>query len=391
MTFHPQHDFDRTRNLRGTDSLKWNTYPEDVIPMWIADSDFRCPQPVLDALTSRINAGSFGYPRITTHFAEAVRHWMGTRFDWRIEPEWVLFAHAIVPGLVDAIQTFTAPGDAVLIQQPVYPPFHECIVQNGRVKRVNALKEDAHGVWRMDLPDLYRQLADPAVKLMFLCHPHNPVGRVFTPDELVAVGEACADNGVVLVSDEIHGDFVYPPLHHVPMPSLSPLIAANTLVFVNPSKTFNIPGMHAAAAIVPNPTLRARLASTIQARRSAEPTSLGLVALETAYTQCAWYADQAKAYIEGNIAFALDFFARDIPRIKVTRPEATFLLWLDCRALSLTPDELHAFMLKKAKVAMNDGGVFGQEGAGFMRMNMACTRATLTEALQRIQTAVKML
>lgn len=388
MNHRPRHDFDRVINLRDTDSVKWNTYPEDVIPMWIADSDFACPQPILDALTARIAAGVLGYPRITKGFAEAVRHWMQTRFDWQIEPDWVLFAQSIVPGLVDAIHAFTAPGETVLIQQPVYNPFHEVIARYGRNKCVNALKEDEHGVWRMDIPDLRRQLADPAVKLMFLCHPHNPVGRVFAHDELVAVGEACADNGVVLVSDEIHGDFVYPPLRHTPMASLSPRIAANTIMFTNPSKTFNIPGMRTAAAIVPNPVLRERLSASMLARKSTELSTLGPVALETAYTKCAWYADQAREYMLKNIDFALDFFARELPQIRVVRPEATFLLWLDCRSLHMPPKELTSFMLATARVAMNEGSLFGSEGAGFMRMNLACTRATLTEALHRIRDAV---
>lgn len=382
-----RHDFEQTPVLRGTNSLKWNSYPADVLPMWIADMDFTCARPILEALTERVRLGVFGYAPVSSSFQSAVQHWMKTRFHWDIDPAWVSFVQATVPGLVDAIDAFTRPGEKVLIQSPVYHPFHKIIGGRGRVKVVNALIPDRN-TWVMDFDDLEKKLADPDLKLMFLCNPHNPVGRVFTPEELRTVGELCVMNHVLLISDEIHQDIVYAPHRHTPMPTLSAAIADNTIVCVNPSKTFNIPGMQAAATIISNPDIRKRLQKRMFANHSSEPTSLGPLALETAYTQCAYYADQLVDYMQGNLDFLLTYLERHLPEIKVNRPEATYLLWLDCRSLGLSQEALVAFMLEEAKVALNSGSDFGEEGVGFMRMNIACQRATLEEGLNRIHNAV---
>lgn len=385
-----RHDFEQMPVLRGTNSVKWNTYPDDVLPMWIADMDFTCAQPILHALAERVRFGVFGYATVPSSFQNAVQHWMKTRFHWDIDPEWVSFSQATVPVLVDAIDAFTQPGEKVLIQSPVYHPFHKIIGGRDRVKVVNSLIADRN-TWIIDFEDLEKKLSDPDVKLMFLCNPHNPVGRVFTPGELRTVGELCVTHQVLLISDEIHQDFVYAPHKHTPMPTLSTAIADNTIVCVNPSKSFNIPGMQAAAIIVSNPDIRKRLQKKMFANHSSEPTSLGPLALEIAYTQCAYYVDQLVDYIQGNLNFLLAYVERFLPEIKVSRPEATYLLWLDCRGLGLSQEALVAFMLEQAKVALNSGSDFGEEGVGFMRMNIACHRATLEEGLNRIQRAVAQL
>ena len=385
----PQYDFDSVVPMRGTGSAKWDAFPEDVLPMWIADTDFLAPPEITEALLSRVRLGFFNYPKLSHGFREAVCHWM-SRYGWQPDPEWVLFMHAVVPGLVDAIHAFSEPGEKILIQSPVYFPFHQMISRCGREKVVNSLKETERG-WEIDFEDLDVRLADPAVKAMLLCSPHNPLARAFSPEELRRIGELCLKHQVVLVSDEIHCDIVFKPHRHTPTSTCSEAIAQNTVTFINPGKTFNLAGMRVAAAIIPNPALRERYAATQLARRSAEPTNLGPIALETAYTQCGWYADQLVDYLAENIRVMQRFLAEELPCLRIAEPQATYLMWLDCRGLGLSDADLYAFMLNKARIAMNAGIDFGPEGSGFMRMNIACPRTRLLEALRRIKAAVETL
>ena len=382
------HDFDAGASLRGTDSLKWNRYPGDVLPMWVADMDFCCPEPLLKALKRRIEVGTFGYPLLSPEFSRAVAGWMRRRFQWTIQEEWVCFVNAVVPGLVNAIQAFTRPGAKVLIPSPVYHPFHRIIGDCGRVKSASPLIND-NGVWKMDFADLEARLADPDLELMLLCSPHNPTGRVYAREELNRLCELCLRHGVFIVSDEIHADIVYAPHRHIPLPTLSQAIRDQCMVFLNPSKTFNIPGLRGAAAIIPDAERRQRFLRAAHIAGTGEPSVFGPLALQIAYNECGYYADQLVLYLEANIDAALEHFARDAPQIRVARPEATYMLWLDCRELGLAQPDLNAFMLEKAKVALNAGCDFGPEGAGFMRMNVACPRARLLEGVKRIADAVK--
>lgn len=381
-------DFDDSPDLRGTDSLKWNTYPDDVLPLWVADMDFACPRPVVEALERRVALGVFGYPKVGPAFTEAVRAWTSQRYGWEIEEHWTGFLTGVVPGLISAVEAFTRPGDKVLIQSPVYPPFHTLIKERGRVRIVSSLVQEGNR-WKMDFADLEPKLADPALKLFLLCNPHNPVGRVWSAGELNRIAELCLRHGVFMVSDEIHADIVYPPQRHIPLSSLSPEVREQSMVLLSPSKTFNIPGLRAAAAILANPERRARFQTATRAAGRADASPLGLVGLEAAYTRCAPYLDRLLRYLAGNIQTAVSCFERDIPEIRTDRPEATYLLWLDCRGLGLSQPELNTFMLKKAKVALNPGDAFGPEGAGFMRLNVACPRARLEEAVLRIARAVR--
>ncbi|AJY75065.1 MalY/PatB family protein [Paenibacillus beijingensis] len=385
-----KHNFDEVIELRGTDSKKHNLYPPDVIPMWIADTDFKCAQPIVDVLVDRAAHGVYGYTTSADNFNLSVQRWLKKRFDWDIDTAWVEYAPAVVAGLVNAIQAFTRQGDKVLIQSPVYHPFHHIIANNGRTKVQNNLLLNS-GRYEIDFEDLERKLKDPQTKLMLLCNPHNPVGRVYTREELMRIGELCLQHGVIVVSDEIHSDIVYEGHRHIPFPTLSEEIRNNCIVCLNPSKTFNTPGLRTAAIVIPNEDLRQAYHETIIANKADGRTIFGTLAFETAYNECDYYADQLVEYLAENVRFMMDYFERNIPNIKVIKPEATYLMWLDCRQLGMEQKELRTFMLERAKVGLHDGTIFGAEGTGFLRMNIGCRKAVLKEALVRIERAVNAL
>ena len=384
------HNFDEIIDRRGTCSKKWDSYPPDVIPMWIADTDFKCPQPVVDAMLKRVAEGIYGYPVATRSFGRAVHHWLKKRFGWEIDESWVEFTPGVVPSLGYAIRAFTQPGDNVLIQTPVYHPFHHMVRNNGRTKAENelVLKD---GRYHIDFEDLEAKLADPRTKLMLLCSPHNPVSRVFSEQELLRMGNLCLKHKVIVVSDEIHSDLVYSGHKHIPFPVLSDDIANNCLVCINPSKTFNTPGLRTSVVITPDKSLREAYHVSVVNSKGDGRTVLGPLALEVCYNECDYYADQMVEYLEDNVKFMLAYFAERIPRIKVIKPDATYLIWLDCRQLGMEQSDLNKFMLEKAKVAMSDGETFGKTGRGFMRINIGCPRKLLKEALGRIECAVNSL
>lgn len=391
MKDHMHHDFNTPMSFEGSDSKKWMTYPPDTIPMWIADTDFACPQPIIDAVTLRAQRGIFGYPLENTGMANATQQWMQQRFGWDIDESWVHFAHAVLPALATAVQALTEKGEKVLIQSPVYPPFHSIIETCGRVKVTSPLQRDEQGIWRMDFADIEKKCSDPAVRLFLLCNPHNPTGRAFSRQELMELCAICLKHKVRIVADEIHSDIVYPdsPHKHIPLPTLSETISENCIVLINPCKTFNIPGLRCAASITPNTHLREKLAQQTVVSRGGERSIFGPLAYEVAYTQCGYYADQLIQYLHENVLFALQYFATHIPAIRVSPPNATYMLWLDCQALAMpTQKDLHSFFLSQAKVALSNGEDFGTEGKGFMRMNIACTKHTLKKALDRIRHAV---
>lgn len=386
----PEHHFDEVVERRGTDAKKFNTYPEDVIPMGIAETDFTCPQPIIDAMVKRAEHGIYGYTASDQKFNRAAKRWLSKRFQWEIEEKWVEFAPAVVTGLVTAIQAFTQPGDNIVIQSPVYHPFHSIIVNNGRRKLENELVLQ-DGKYRIDFADLETKLKEPRTKLMLLCNPHNPVGRVFTREELTTIGELCLKHNVIVVSDEIHSDLVYSGGKHIPFPTLSEPLKNQSLVCINPSKTFNLAGLRTAAIIIPNDRLRETYHERVLSNRVDGRTVFGTLPFEVAYTECDYYADQLVEYLQSNLNDLLQLFAERIPKIKVIKPEATYLIWLDCRDLGMTQPELNRFMLEQAKVGLNDGAVFGEAGKGFMRMNIGCRRAVLEQALERIESAVNSL
>lgn len=382
----PVHDFDRSIDRRGGDSAKWNTYPGDVLPMWVADADFTAPEPLIKALEKRVQHGVFGYSDWKSDaLQQAVAHWMRSRFSWETKPEWIIFSPSVVVSLVLSVLTFTRPGDSVLFLTPSYPPFFRVPRSHAREPLTSSLLMQ-NGRYEINFPDLEEKMAREKTRLLFLCNPHNPAGRAFSREELLRIGDLCLKHDVLVLSDEIHCDYVFPGRAHIPFPSLSEELAQCSLVTVNPSKTFNVADLHTSAVISANAELMSRFKKTA-ADLALHSSALGVLALKTAYMECAWYADQVAAYVKGNIDYAAAFINERIPGITTTVPEATFLLWLDCREMSLPQKELETFFLEKAHLALNTGTDFGPEGEGFMRLNLACPRSTVVEAMSRLQKA----
>ena len=383
-----EHSFDEVFARTDIDSKKWSPelYPPDVIPMWIADTDFKSPQPVIDAILRRAQAGIFGYPVSSRRLRAAAAGWMGSRFGWTVSPECVEFSPGVVAGVTAAVRTLTHPGDQIVIQTPCYTPFTRMAYTNGRNLLRNAMKL-VNGRYEIDFPDLEEKLRQPRTRLLILCNPQNPSGRVFTREELEQIGQLCIRHQVYVISDEIHCDFVYHGHRHIPFASLSPELSQRTITFINPSKTFNLAGLHTAAFFTENPTLQSLVHETMVSQKMVSENVFGTVAFCTAYEQCASYADAIAAYLEQNIQLvrqAVD----PLPGIRFTPPEGTYLFWLDCRELGLTQPELTAFFLEEARLGLSSGTEYGPEGEGFMRLNGACTRATLQEAMERLTRAV---
>lgn len=385
-----KYDFDRVIDRRHTDSIKWSRNEKlfgdaDVIPAWIADMDFESPAPVIEALRARAAHGIYGYAVRPPEFALALANWIHKRHRWQIQPEWVTYSPGVVTGLALAVHAFTHPGDKVIIQPPVYPPFFSVVRNNGRQLVLNPLQV-VDGIYRMDLDDLERQI-DARTKLLILCSPHNPVGRVWTREELIGLGEVCLRKNVLIISDEIHCDLLLRGAQHTPLASLSDALAQNTLTFVAPSKTFNLPGLYTAAAIIPNARLRAQF-EAVRNDLSLEGSNIfGIAGFIAAYQSGEEWLDQLLVYLQGNVEFLQNYFETFIPRLRLNVPEGTYLAWLDCRALGLDDAGLRAWMYKRARVAMNEGHTFGEQGRGFVRLNFACPRATLQEIARRIATA----
>lgn len=384
-----KHNFDEIVNRRNSESEKWDTFPSDILPMWVADSDFKCPKPIIDALAERVERGLYGYALDTDKFPLAVKNWQQKRFAWKIDTSWVEATPAVLPAIVCAIRAFSSIGDNIVIQTPVYHPFYKIIPDNGRHVVTNELVLQNNGSYEIDFVDLAQKLSNPRTTIFLLCSPHNPTGKCFTKEELTKIGKLCLENNVFILSDEIHADLVYGEHKHTPFASISTAFAEKCIVFLNPAKTFNIAGIRIGAAIIPNYHNHELFFSSLNSAAIAGSTTFGTLALEIAYNECDYYADQLVEYIGDNIKYLQKFLANNIPQIKVGETQATYLVWLDCRGLNMTPEELNTFFLEKAKVAMNNGISFGNSGAGFMRMNLACPRVIIVEALERIANAVR--
>ncbi len=383
-----KHNFDTKLDMPKYNGAKWAQYPEDVLPLWIADSDFLSPAPIVEALEKRAKEGVYSYPIIPDSFYNAVIQWTNTRYNFKVEKEAICFCHTLVTALSDITYAFTNEEDKIIIMTPVYPPFHHIIEDLNRVKVCSALKE-IDGKWHIDFEDFESKIADKAVKVFFLCSPHNPTGKVFTHEELERIHTLCIRHNVLVVSDEIHADIIYKPNKFITFPNICEDAKNNSIVLLSTSKTFNTPGLRVAVAIAHNKDIRMRFEESMKKNKTAEPNIFGLVALEAAYTQCAYFADELVLYLEKNRDYVIETINNEISDIKIHKNEGTFLLWLDCRALGFKKqEELMSFMLEKAKVALNNGEDFGKEGIGYVRLNISCPRATLEEALKRIKNAV---
>ncbi len=379
-----RYDFDEIIERRNTNCLKWDRGSEEVLPMWVADMDFKAAQPIIDALKGTLELGIYGYTIHPDAYYEAVLNWWERRHHWKLEKDWILFCPGIVPALNQLVKAFTEPGDKVIIQSPVYHPFYRVVTNNGCEVALNPLKHDGEK-YVMNYEDLEKQASDPKTKLMFLCSPHNPVGRVWTVEELTKLGQICLKNGVLVISDEIHCDLIYEGYTHVPFASISEDFLKNSITCTAPSKTFNLAGLQVSNLIIPDKELRIKVKQTLEKNEIGEPNIFGVEALIAAYNEGEEWLVQLMEYLKGNLQYLIDFLKENIPSLKVTVPEATYLIWVDCRELGVNSKELNELFLNKAKVWFHNGRIFGEEGEGFVRINIACPRKLLEEGLERVK------
>lgn len=389
-----KYNFDDPVNRIGTDSVKWGALGkqfgnENAIPMWVADMDFKSPQPIIDALTERATHGVFGYGAFATAFVDAAVAWFRTRQQWEVPAEAITFSPGVLAGLSYLITLHSQVGDEIMIQTPVYHPFARDIENLQRTVSVNALKMGDNGIYQMDFDDL-RQRAKTA-KMMVLCSPHNPIGRVWTPAELTEVAQICAENDVFVVADEIHADLILPGHRQTPFLSVPFVNPAMSAALLAPSKTFNIAGLHSSIAVILDETVRDSFKQALAHSHIGNADLFAAVAMKTAYESGAEWLDQLLPYLQGNADYVLSFLGERLPGIRAARPEGTYLMWLDCRGLGLSDDELEVFMNQTAGVAINMGKMFGAGGSGFIRLNIGCPRAQVKNALERFEVAAKTL
>lgn len=384
------YDFDKGVERRGTDAKKYDPSlcPEDVLPFWIADTDFPSPVEVTEALRERVEVNHYGYPYIDTAFEESIARWYKVRHDTDLNPEYIDFSPCVIPAMIWFAEEFSSIGDKILLQTPVYPPFHDLVKNNGRQLVYNEM-DLINGRYEINFEDLERKLADPKVKILFICNPQNPTGRCFTREELVRMGELCIRNHVMIGVDEIHADIIFDGHEFVPFCGISEEFANYSVTFINPAKTFNVAGFRTAAWFTHNKEIYRRMMNQQTYKKGMGRNIFGNVALMACYNHGDDYADQCVAYLNETKNQAVAYINSNIPKIHAVNPEATFMIWMDCRGLGFkTQKELKDFMFKDAKVLLNDGTTFGEkEGSGFMRFNFAAPRAVVMEGLRRIKEA----
>ena len=382
-------DFDTIIERKGTDSLKYDFalrrgYPEDVLPLWVADMDFKTSSYIEDAVIERTRHGIFGYTETGEAYFRAVASWMKKHHDWDVKPQWLIKTPGVVFALATAIRAFTEKGDGVLIQQPVYYPFSEVIEDNDRVIVSNDLVPGDDNRYHIDLDDFERKIVDNKIKLFLLCNPHNPSSRVFTREELTAMGDICLKHGVIVVSDEIHNDFIFEGEHTV----FAKLYEDNCIVCTAASKTFNIASMLISNIFIPNATIRRRFRKEVAAAGMSQLSALGIVATQTAYEQGEEWYENVFEYIKDNIAFTKEYVRKYLAGVKVVDGEGTYLLWLDFRATGIDHQELDRRIIHEAKLWLDSGNIFGKTGEGFQRINVAAPRSTVEECLRRIRSVL---
>jgi cystathionine beta-lyase len=385
-------DFDKIIDRRNTCSLKYDCAaergrPGGLLPMWVADMDFCVPAEISAALTATAERGIFGYAVPSPDYFGILGEWLETHYGWRAEREWLVNTPGVVFALATAVKAFTRADEAVLIQQPVYYPFKSSVLDNGR-KLINSPLVQRGGRYETDLCDFEKKIVENDVKLFILCNPHNPVGRVWTAAEVAAMAEICLRHGVTAVSDEIHADFVYGGNRHSAWLALGQKYRGNVIVCTSPGKSFNMAGLQFSDIFIPDAELRKKFTAEIDKTGYSQLNTFGIAAARAAYLHGApWLAALVK-YLDGNAGFIREYLEKNIPKIKYTRPEGTYLAWLDFRAYGLTPKELDRLMTEKAGLWLDGGTIFGAEGAGFQRVNFACPRSVLAQALAQIKEAV---
>lgn len=383
-----KYDFDKTIDRRATNSYKWDSAPEGVLPMWVADMDFRTAPAIIDALQKRVAHGIFGYTRVPDAYYDAVTSWFSRRHGWDIDREWIIYTSGVVPAVSAVIKALTVPGDKVIVQTPVYNCFFSSIRNNGCEIVSNPLRRTAD-TYEMDFDALERCAADPRAKVMLLCNPHNPAGRVWTPDELTRLGNICLRNGVTVVADEIHCELVYQGFKYTPFASLSDAFLHRSVTCLSPSKAFNIAGLQIANIVAFDNDLRSRIDKAININEVCDVNPFGVAATIAAYNEGEEWLSQLVGYLHDNYEAMAEFCRRELPEFPITRLEGTYLVWMDCSSLGMPSDALEHALLDDARLWLNAGTMYGAEGEGYMRWNIACPRSVMLDGLNRFLNFVR--
>lgn len=383
--------FDEVIERRGTNAVKWDALnevfgKEDVLPMWVADMDFKAPDAVIEAVQKEAAHGIYGYTLVPDSTRESIVTWMSVRHNWAIQKEWLLFHHGVVPSIGAAIEALTEPGDAVIVQPPVYNPFFDMVETNDR-KLIHSELILRDNRYEMNFADIEEKIISEKAKMFVLCSPHNPGGRVWTKDELTQLADICRKHGVYIISDEIHSDLTRPPHKHVPISSLSEKYAAYTVTLIAPSKTFNLAGLQASALIIPNKAVRTKIQKVFARQGAFTLNRLGIAAMEAAYRHGHEWLDEAIDYIQKNNRLVKKYVEAEIPELTAMEPEGSYLVWIDCRKLGLSDKELLALFLDGG-IALGNGAKYGPGGEGFIRINVACPRSLVQDGVERMKKAV---
>lgn len=378
-------NFDEIVPRRGTNSYKWDTAKEEnVLPMWVADMDFRAAPVIVEALRRRVEHGIFGYARVPDTYYEAVINWFDRCHTWQIEKEWIIYTTGVVPALSAIIKALTSPQDKVLVQTPVYNCFFSSIRNNGCEVVTNPLIY-RDGTYQIDFDDLEKKAVDPSVKLLLLCNPHNPVGRVWTKQELNRIGEICLRNDVWVIADEIHCELVYPGYTYIPFASISPEFLMRSVTCVSPSKAFNLAGLQIANIVCADADLRIKIDKAININEVCDVNPFGIEALIAAYNEGKEWLEELKHYLWENYNYLKAYFSENLPQFPVTMLEGTYLVWVDCSVLKRSSIEIVHTLLDKEKLQVNNGSLYGKDGEGFIRINIACPRQVLIDGLNRLK------
>lgn len=381
-----KYNFDEMIQRRGTRSYKWDSAAEEgVLPMWVADMDFRTAPAVVETLKRRVEHGIYGYVRVPDAYYEAVVNWFDRRHGWRIEKEWIIYTSGVVPALSAIIKALTAPGDKVLVQTPVYNCFFSSIRNNGCEILSSPLIYGEDASYTIDFDDLEKKASDPGVKLLLLCNPHNPAGRVWRKEELLRIGEICLRNNVLVVADEIHCELVLPGYTYTPFASLSPEFLMNSVTCTSPSKAFNLAGLQVANIFAADEEVRKKIDRAININEVCDVNPFGVEALIAAYNEGEEWLDELNHYLFANYSYLRAYFDKYLPQLPVARLEGTYLAWVDCSALKKSSAEIVKGLLETQKLWLNEGSMYGEAGEGFVRINMACPRERLMEGLERLR------
>lgn len=384
-----KYDFDEIISRRNSNSYKWDEVMEEgVLPMWVADMDFRTAPAVVEVLRKRMDHGIFGYTKVPPVYYDAIINWFTRRHGWQIDRDWIIYTSGVVPALSAIIKALTVPGDRVLVQTPVYNCFFSSIRNNGCEIVANPLVY-TNGTYRIDFDDLARKATDPKVKLLLLCNPHNPVGRVWTQAELMCIGEICLRNDVLVVADEIHCELVYSGHTYIPFASISDDFRNRSVTCTSPSKAFNLAGLQIANIFAADESVRVKIDKAINLNEVCDVNPFGVEALVAAYNDGEEWLEELKCYLSDNYLYMRTFFNKYLPQFPVVKLEGTYLVWVDCSVLNRSSKEIAEILLKAEKLWINEGSMYGEAGEGFIRINIACPRQILIDGLNRLKRGLK--